>query len=32
MQTCYRLTHNGDTYTMRSVSSSYFLTYAYHGS
>lgn len=32
MQTCYRLTRNGDTYTMRSVSSPYFFTYAFHGS
>lgn len=28
MQTCYRLSRNGETYTMRSVSSSYFFTYA----
>ncbi|WER48669.1 serine protease [Cupriavidus sp. WKF15] len=32
MQTCYRLSHRGDTYTMRSVSSSYYFTYAYTGS
>lgn len=32
MQTCYRVSHRGDTYTMRSVSSSYFLTYAFTGS
>lgn len=32
MQTCYRVTRNGETYTMRSVSSSYYFTYAFQGS
>lgn len=32
MQTCYRLSHRGDTYIMRSVSSPYYFTYAFTAS